>query len=265
MSDSIGGTAEMVVRAAISQFAVGSLDIHRVTHVDSEERIAGVVKLARDTHSVLVFTLISPTMREFTLNTARRLNVPVVDIMGPMMEALERSTGQQPRMEPGLMRRLDEEYYKRIEAIEFTVANDDGKRPENFTKADVVILGVSRTSKTPVSLYLAQERCLKVSNTPVVPEIEIPEELYEVPSGKIVGLLINPLVLQRIRQERMKNLGLPAGAPYAEIERIKEEISFAENLFRRLNCAVLDVSQKAVEETAASVMDILSKTFYDRA
>jgi regulator of PEP synthase PpsR (kinase-PPPase family) len=264
MSDSIGGTAEMVVRAAASQYEQGLLEIQRFTHVDTTDKAMRVIEQACGSGAIVVFTLVLPEMREFAKKVAGQMGVTCVDIMGPMMDALGQATASKPRLEPGLVRRLDDEYYRRIEAIEFTVTNDDGKNPGSLSKADVVMLGVSRTSKTPVSLYLAQERCLKVANTPLVPEIEPPEELFFVNPGKIIGLTISPLLLSKIRQERARNLGLPPGSSYCDIDRIRAELSYAERLYRRLSCAVLDVSNKAVEETASMAIDIVNRSQGER-
>ena len=161
-----------------------------------------------------------------------------------------------PRLEPGLVRRLDEEYFRRVAAIEFAVKYDDGKDPRGLLLADVVLIGVSRTSKTPLSMYLAHKR-MKVANLPLVPEVDAPEELFWVPPNKVIGLTINPRQLNEIRQERLKALGLHAEANYASMERILEELDYAEKIMRRVGCPIFDVSNKAVEEVANKILEVI--------
>ena len=141
-----------------------------------------------------------PELRRVIREESKKLNIIAVDVMGPMMDAFSKLIGVDPHMEPGLIRRLDEEYFRRVAAIEFAVKYDDGKDPRGILLADVVLIGVSRTSKTPLSMYLANKH-LKVANLPLVPEVEPPEELFWIPAGKIIGLTIKPRQLSEIRKE----------------------------------------------------------------
>jgi regulator of PEP synthase PpsR (kinase-PPPase family) len=161
-------------------------------------------------------------------------------------------------MEAGLIYRLDEQYFKRVDAVEFAVKYDDGKDPRGILKADVVVIGVSRTSKTPLSMYLAHKN-YKVANVPLVPEIPPPQELFVISPKKIIGLTADPDKLNQIRRERLKTLGLNDSANYASMERILQELEYADALFKRLGCTVIDVSKKAVEETASIVMQVLKE------
>lgn len=257
ISDSLGETAELVARAAISQFNSGQAEIRRVPYVD-RKALDEVLEQARRRKSVIVFTLVLPELRQRMLEEARRHGILYVDIMGPVMDALARVMPKQPRLEPGLLHRLDDDYFRRVEAVEFAVKYDDGKDPRGLLRADIVLLGVSRSSKTPVSMYLAHRR-YKVANVPLVPEIPLPEEIFQLPSGKVVGLTIKPQQLLGIRQERVKTIGLGGDARYASLERILEELEYADRTFRRLGCPVVDVTNKAVEETAHKVLEILGK------
>jgi regulator of PEP synthase PpsR (kinase-PPPase family) len=155
-----------------------------------------------------------------------------------------------------MMRKLDDEYFRKIEAIEFAVKYDDGRDPRGILRADIVLVGVSRTSKTPLSMYLAHKR-YKVANVPIVPEVKPPDELYQIPRSKCVGLIISPDKLNEIRTERLKALGLGARANYASYERILEELDYAEKIMKRVGCPVINVSNKAIEETAGLILDIL--------
>ena len=156
-------------------------------------------------------------------------DVEVVDVLGPMLKSIEKSTGLLPKNQAGLIHSLDHEYFKRVEAVEFAVKYDDGKNPLGLLKADVVIIGVSRTSKTPLSMYLAHKQ-IKVANVPLVPELAPPEELFKVPPYKIIGLLIDPFKLNEIRSERLKTMGLSDTATYADMKRIDDELAYAKGI-----------------------------------
>ena len=165
-------------------------------------------------------------------------------------------SGKQPLHEPGIMHKLDEEYFKKVEAIEFAVKYDDGRDPRGVLKADLVLIGVSRTSKTPLSQYLAHRR-IKVANVPIVPEVDPPEELLSIDPAKCIGLKISPEKLIGIRTERLRTLGLSDSANYAKLERIKEELAYFEKVIDRIGCPVIDVTNKAVEETANIIYNMV--------
>ncbi len=213
---------------------------------------------AQEVNGIIAFTIVIGTLKEHLLTKAGDLGVKVVDIMGPMVDALQGMYHTPPKMQPGLVRQLDEEYFRKVDAIEFAVKYDDGRDPRGLLKADVILVGVSRTSKTPLSMYLAHKR-IKVANVPLVPEVEPPDELYEVPNKKVIGLKITPDKLNGIRTERLKSLGLTAQANYANFERILEELEFSERVMKKLGCTVIDVSNKAIEETASIIMDMIKK------
>lgn len=259
ISDSLGETAEFVARAAASQFnSDGKFEIRRVPYVNDRETLQEVVEEASGTCSVIAYTLVIPGLKGKLEELAKSHNIPAVDIMGPMLDALTRATAMTPKMEAGLLHRLDDQYFRRVEAIEFAVKYDDGKDPRGLLYADVVLIGVSRTSKTPVSMYLAHKR-IKAANVPLVPEVEPPAELFKIPSRKIIGLTIKPQPLNEIRRERLKALGLTTEAEYASLERIRKEIAYADRLMAQLGCPVIDVTSKAVEETASKVLEIYYK------
>lgn len=181
-----------------------------------------------------------------------------VDILGPMMDMVGSISTTKPRMKPGIIHKLDEEYFRKVEAIEFAVKYDDGKNPAGFAKADVVLVGVSRTSKTPLSMYMAHKK-YKVANLPLVPEVPLPEEIFHIPPYRIIGLIIDPYKLNTIRSERMKALGFSGTANYTDIARIEDELSYAKEVMRQLHCMVIDVSNKAIEETASRIMSIVQR------
>ncbi len=258
VSDSIGETAELVVRAVASQFDNHLIDVHKYPYVEDKEAIDEVVASAKESQAMIVFTLVIPELKSYILKKATEAGVPIVDVMGPLMTTLQDQLKVPPKGKPGLVRRLDEEYFRKVEAIEFAVKYDDGRDPRGLLRADVVLIGVSRTSKTPLSMYLANKR-LKVANVPIVPEVEPPEELFQLPPERCIGLTINPEQLTGIRTERLKALGLTAQANYANLDRINAELAYSHKIMERIGCPVIDVSNKAVEETANIILEIIRR------
>lgn len=255
VSDSIGETAEMVVRAAASQFNSGSMEIRQIPNISDKAILSEIVHQALENNFLIAYTLVLDELADFLRQEAAEAGVVCVDILGPIIAAFEEASHLSPKREPGLLRKVDEMYYRRVEAVEFAVRYDDGKDPRGITQADIVLVGVSRTSKTPLSMYLAHKR-IKVANVPLVPEVTPPDELFKVARGKVIGLVINPELLNNIRAERLKTLGLSGQASYANFERILEELEFADKIMKKLGCPVIDVTNRAVEETASKILEI---------
>lgn len=260
ISDSIGETSESVVRATTSQFVQEKFDIIRVPYVNSIEQIDKIVQEAKESNAVICYTIVSPEIRAEVARKTQELNVTAVDILGPVLTAIEKTSGLTPKNQPGLIHALDHEYFKRVAAVEFAIKYDDGENPWGLTKADLVIIGVSRTSKTPLSMYLANKQ-LKVANVPLVPEIPPPEELFKVPNNRIIGLLIDPHKLNEIRIARLKPMGLGDTANYTDLRRIEEELDYARAIMQRLHCMIINVSNRAIEETASLILEYLRKNF----
>ncbi|GLI84322.1 pyruvate, water dikinase regulatory protein [Rossellomorea marisflavi] len=260
VSDSVGETAELVTKAAISQFD-GSKNtvIKRFPYIEELENIDEVISLAKLTKGLIVYTLVKPEMRAYIKAKAKVEDLHAFDIIGPLMDTYQSSYQKEPLFEPGTVRKLDDDYFKKVEAIEFAVKYDDGRDPRGLLRADIVLVGVSRTSKTPLSQYLALKR-YKVANVPLVPEVDPPEELFKVPPEKCFGLKISPDKLNTIRRERLKSLGLNDQASYANIKRIEEELTYFEAITGRIGCHVIDVTNKAVEETANVITNIYQKS-----
>jgi len=259
VSDSIGETAELVVRAAASQFDGHLIDVHKYPYIEDKDAIDEIIASAKESKAMIVFTLVIPELKDYMMQVAHANHVPVIDVMGPLMVTLQQTLRVKPTNKPGLVRRLDEEYFRRVDAIEFAVKYDDGRDPRGLLRADVVLIGVSRTSKTPLSMYLANKR-LKVANVPLVPEVEPPEELFELPPERVIGLTISGEQLNGIRTERLKALGLTAQANYAALDRIQQELQYSQKIMQRLGCPVIDVSNKAVEETANIILEMIRKS-----
>lgn len=253
LSDSVGETAEFVTKAAISQFDNLRAIIKRFPYIKSSQNIDEIVEHAVKDQAIIIYTLVKPEIREYMNRVAESHEIHVVDIMGPVISTFEQTFSIQSLNKPGLVRQLDEDYFKRVEAIEFAVKYDDGKDPRGILSADIVLIGVSRTSKTPLSQYLAMKK-YKVANVPIVPEIDPPDALFTINPSKCIGLKISPEKLNHIRIERLKALGLDDRASYANIERIKSEIDYFDKVIERLDCKVIDVSSRAVEETANNII-----------
>lgn len=256
ISDATGETAEKVVRAALLQFSNMPVVIRMFTRVRLEQEMRQIVTRAHRENALVVFTVVSTTHREILRRLCDEENVEWVDLIGSLMAKLSSFLGAQPRGVPGLLHTIGDEYFRRVEAVEFTVRNDDGREPRNLPKADLVLVGISRTSKTPLSTFLAQKG-LKVSNVPLVLGIPPPAELFQIDQDKIFGLTIRAEELLRIRQNRLKHLGMGAETNYAQRDHISQEIVYAQSIFRQNpSWPVMDITGRAVEETAADILRI---------
>ncbi len=258
VSDATGETAEKVVRAALSQFEIAEVDIDlRVfPHLRHEHDVDTVVREAQTAHALIVSTLVRAEERELLFLRCSEHTVPCVDLLGSLLRSLTGFFGVQPRDIPDLLHTVSTGYFRRMEAIEFTVKNDDGREPANLPRADLILVGISRTSKTPLSTYLAN-RGLKVANVPLVLGIDPPEELAHVDDRKVFGLIIQPDILMRIRQARLKHLGMSNESDYGKRGHIEHEINYAREVFRKHpNWPVIDVTNRAIEETAADILRI---------
>jgi regulator of PEP synthase PpsR (kinase-PPPase family) len=256
ISDATGETAEKVVRAALLQFSGVPVQIRMYTRVRLEAEMRSIVNRAKQLGALVVFTVVSNAHREILRALCEEEHVDSVDLIGTLMAKLTGFLGEQPRGVPGLLHTISDEYFRRVEAVEFTVRNDDGKEPRNLPKADLVLVGISRTSKTPLSTFLAQKG-FKVSNVPLVLDLPPPEELFQIDQEKIFGLTIKAEALLQIRQSRLKAMGMPPETSYGQRGHIEQEIAYAQRIFREHpSWPIMEISGKAVEETAADIMRI---------
>ncbi len=255
ISDSSGETAESLVKAAASQFSE-EYDIIMHSHVRDEMEVEMIFNDLINTKSLVFYTIVSNELLSQIKKLAEKHNVKAVDLLTPSITAIKDYLGVEPISEPGRNRVLDEDYFKRIAAVEFAVKYDDGKDPRSILKSDIVLLGVSRTSKTPLSMYLANKN-YKVSNIPLVPEAPLPKELKQIDRKKIIGLTTTPEKLNEIRTERLKALGLKDNSSYADLNRILDELEYADKIMKEYGCAVINVANKAIEETAGIIIEII--------
>lgn len=257
LSDSTGETAEKVVRAAMLQFPHSGSLIRLHTRVRTKEAARPILEAAARDGALVVFTVVSPELREFIHASSYELKVEALDLIGSLIGKLQVYLDRQPINTPSALLPLSDEYFRRIEAVEFTVKSDDGKEPRNFKKADLVLVGVSRTSKTPLSTLLAQ-RGLKVANLPLVLGVEPPPELEEAHQERIVGLTIGLEPLVEIRKARLKQLGMNVDSNYGLKEQVREELDFADRIFKKHpRWPVIDVTGRAIEETAVIILESL--------
>ncbi|XP_075487185.1 pyruvate, phosphate dikinase regulatory protein 1, chloroplastic [Primulina tabacum] len=272
VSDGTGWTAEHLVQAALGQFdyclvdRVCPVNTHLFSGIDDVEPLMEIIKQAAKEGAMLVYTLADPSIAETARQACELWGVTCTDALSPVTEAIASHLGVSPsglpRWAPGRENSLSEEYFRRIEAIEFTIKQDDGALPQNLTKADIILTGVSRTGKTPLSIYLSQKG-YKVANVPIVMDVKLPRSLFEVDPEKVFALTINPVVLQTIRKARAKSLGFEDEnwSSYSEMDHVKAELEFSRNIFQQNPIwPVIEVSGKAIEETAAIVL----RLYHDR-
>lgn len=259
VSDSIGETADRMLHATLSQFPkLTSVTVKKFSFVKDEEAFRNILELAYDKNAIVVTTLVNPDFNEIGKAYAEEVGLSYIDYMTGMIKVIEHHTDMEARHESGALRKLDSDYFKRIEAIEYSVKYDDGKNFNNLSEADALIIGVSRTSKTPLSMYLANKG-YKIANIPLVPESPIPESVFQEKNLKVIGLTASPEYIMNIRTERVKILGLTGQAEYNNLRRIKEELSYAEEVFNRLNATVINTEFKSIEESAFYIEKYLNK------
>lgn len=223
------------------------------------EMIQDVVAKAAQEEGFIVHTIVSEKLRRRIFNEGRKHNVTTIDLMGPLLARLSELLSTPPRSEPGLFNPFDPSYLQRIDAIDFTVRHDDGQNAYNLDQAEIVLVGVSRTSKTPLSFYLGY-RGWKVANVPIVLGVEPPKELFELPRGRVVALIVNPERLSELRRVRAERMGTFSRG-YADINHIHQEMDYAFRLFdRRRDWPLVDVTTKSIEEAAAEVVVLLGRS-----
>ncbi|MEI5988739.1 hypothetical protein A5881_000226 [Enterococcus termitis] len=257
ISDSAGETASKLAAASMAQYPTVDFSLFRRTFAKEEDKLRKALEDAKRENAMVLHTIVNDRLVKIANEFFDEHNMYHFDILTPPVAEIERLTGVAPTREPGALHHLNENYFKRIEAMEFAVKYDDGKDPRGFLEADVLLLGVSRTSKTPLSLFLANKN-LKVANLPLIPEAHLPKQLWETNPKKIVGLTNDPDILNGIRKERMRTYGLPADTSYSDIEKIRKELAFANDLYEKLGCVVINVASLSIEETASMILNALN-------
>lgn len=258
VSDSTGETVRSVARACLSQFEGVTPVEHFWSLVRSDAHLTKVIAGIEAHPGPVLFTMVADGLRESLLSACQRLQVPSISVLDPAMAALAGYLGEKSGHKPGKQHALDADYFRRIEAMNFTLAHDDGQFTHDLAKADIVLCGVSRTSKTPTSLYLAN-RGYRVANVPMVPGVPLPDQLFQAKEPLIVGLTNDPGRLVQVRKSRLLSLNEEKETDYIDIERVKEEVTEARRLFARAEWPVIDVTRRSIEETAAAIITLYNQ------
>ena len=258
LSESTGETLEMIAKAALAQFEDADVIRHFWPMVRSRQHLDRIVSDLAANRGLVLFTLVNNETREALEAHCRRLGLPAVPVLDRVTEALETQLGQEAHGRPGRQHLMDEAYFERVEAIQFTIAHDDGIAWEEWEEAEMVLAGVSRTSKTPTSIYLAN-RGYRVANIPIVPQSPPPKALYGLRKPLVVGLTTSPDRLVQIRRNRLLTLNERTETAYVDNDSVTEELRYARRMFADNGWPVIDVSRRSIEETAAAIIKIYNE------
>jgi regulator of PEP synthase PpsR (kinase-PPPase family) len=255
VGEGTGETISRIARASLVQFSREKFDVKTFFLVTDKKYISHIVKEAAKDEALLAFSIVQPDLRDFLIQEADHHNIKAIDVIGDFILQLSIFLKEKPLSIPGRQYILDEDYFKRIEAINFSVKHDDGKFPQGLKHADLILVGLSRTGKTPLSTYLANQGW-KVANVPIHPDMLPPEELFQVDPRRVFGLIISVESLVKLREARLKQLGLEPYAKYADPVKVADEIEWSREFFKKHpKWRVLDISNRAIEEAAASIVN----------
>jgi regulator of PEP synthase PpsR (kinase-PPPase family) len=258
ISDSTGETVRALARAALAQFK--NVDVVERTYpfVTQPDHVEPLLERVSEAPGVVFFTLVRPDVRQALMNGLQQHRLPFVDVLGPALHTLGGHINQPVSGQPGGQHVLDRAYFARIDAIHFTLAHDDGQGQDTLAQADIVLVGVSRTSKTPTSMYMAN-RGYRVANVPLLPNMPLPPALETLTGPVVLGLTIQPDRLMDIRRHRLRELGVGVENEYVDPEAIRDEVRTIERLIRTKGWPVLDVTRRSIEETAVALIDMAHK------
>ncbi|SIN60218.1 hypothetical protein SAMN02745824_0616 [Parasphingorhabdus marina DSM 22363] len=254
LSDSTGETLENIAKAALAQFDGVEIIKHFWPMVRSEVHLNRILAEVAENPGLVIFTLVNRDIRTRLERECRHLGLPVVPALDAVTDALSNMLGQEAKARPGRQHILDAAYFARVEAIQFTIAHDDGVGWENWEEADIVLAGVSRTSKTPTSIYLAN-RGYKTANIPIVPESPPPDALFHLKNPLVVGLITGASRLVQVRRNRLLSLNQAPETDYVDEEKVKEETLYARRMFADNGWPVIDVTRRSIEESAAAIIN----------
>jgi regulator of PEP synthase PpsR (kinase-PPPase family) len=253
ISDATGATGQRVVQAALAQFAGAQVEVELRPGVRKVREVRKLVKEAAVASGTIVHTLAVPKLRAAMVEEGRARHVVTIDLMGPLIARLSEALALAPLARPGMLRQLDESYIRRTEAVDFAVRHDDGRNPNDLPQAELVLVGVSRTSKTPISIFLAY-RGWRVANVPIIADIEPPPALGRVDRSRVVALTVTQQRLVLLRKARANRMGSSLYLNYANREHVQRDLDWAELLLRRERWATVDVTNKSIEECAAEII-----------
>ncbi|MBI1363825.1 MAG: pyruvate, phosphate dikinase/phosphoenolpyruvate synthase regulator [Proteobacteria bacterium] len=257
ISDSTGETVAAVARATLVQFADVETEEHTYPFTTHSDQVAPILERITASPGVVFFTIVEKDLRQSLVFALQEHSLPYVDVLGPGMQVLSGTLNLAATGRPGLQHSLDANYFSRIDAMQYTLAHDDGQSLRNLAQADIILVGVSRTSKTPTSMYLAN-RGYRVANVPLVPNIP-PPDLDSLERPVVVALTVDPERLAEIRRHRLREFSTGAQNEYIDYEAVHEEVRQIERYIRERGWPMLDVTRRSIEETAAAVLDIARK------
>ena len=256
VSGGVGASGEQLVQTLLAQFPDNNVPVITVGNVRQVTQLKRVVAQASRSGGIVAHTLVDERLRHTLIDLARAADVVAIDLMGPLLSRVESVLKRKAAGQPGLYRQFHRAYFERVSAIEFTMAHDDGRRPEGWSQADIVLTGVSRAGKTPLSMYLAVLGW-KIANVPLVPEVPPPPELFKLDRKRVIGLTIRPDQLIVFREQRYARLGVSAPIDYIDPRRIGAEVQAALRVFRRGHFAVIDVTDKPIETSADEIIKLI--------
>lgn len=255
ISDATGETVQSVARACLVQFEEAAPIEHIWTLVRNERQIDEVIRAVEENPGFVLFTVVNVNIRTRLQAACRRLQVPCISVLQPIMSAFGGFLQTEGQARPGRQHSLDNEYFERISAMDYAMTHDDGQAVWNLEEADVVLLGVSRTSKTPTCIYLAN-RGIKAANIPIVPGVDLPQEIFDLKSPLVIGLTNDAGNLLQVRRNRLRMMNEHDETTYVDPVAIAEEVTLAKRLFTRQNWPIIDISRRSIEETAAAIIQL---------
>jgi len=258
VSDATGETLNAIAKAALAQFEGVVVHEHSYALVRSQRQLQRAVEHIRADPGLVFFTLVNPDLRKDLIAQCSALNVPVLDVLEGPMAIMRQFLGTAETHKPGGQHEVDQRYLQRIEALNFTIQHDDGQALESLDEAEIVLVGASRTSKTPTCVYLAI-RGVRAANVPLVPNVPLPTALLSARSPLIVGLWASPDRLVQVRRNRLSTLGEVRETDYVDIESVRTEIAATRKIFEQHEWPAIDVSRRSIEETAAAVLNLLTE------
>ena len=258
ISGATGRTATQLIESALAQFDDPNVRLVQKTNVRSAKSATKIVRKWADQRAVICHTLVTPEVRDAVIEEARRQDIPTVDILGRVVAMLSDHLGTQPHREPGLSYKHQKDYFDRIDAISYTLDHDDGARVNGLSAADVVLVGVSRVSKSVTCFYIGY-RGIRAANVPLIPGLEVPQQLLELPKESVIGLTVNPNRLQAVREVRRQAMGNVALGTYVDRREIRRELHFAESLMVKHGWRQIDVSYMGIEEVAGRVLKMIGQ------
>ncbi len=253
LSGGVGASAVQLLNTVLAQFPEASVSAQTIGNIRHPEQIDRALAQVQQAGGLILHTFVEDHLRIYLEEAARAKGIQAIDLMGPLIGWLSATLGQQPMQQPGRYRQLHREYFDRVAALEYSLAHDDGKSPEGWPQADVILVGVSRSGKTPLAVYLAILGW-KVANYPVVPELPVPPALFELDPTRVIGLTIDPEQLLVYRRQRQARLGVSEASAYTELDAIRDELQLAKRIFRQGGFDIMNVTDKTIEQTADEII-----------